>query len=114
MTPPARDESMYLHDIVEAVDRILEYTASGRDAFLDERKTQDAVVRNLEIIGEAASKVPAAIRNSRPEVPWREIVAVRNRIAHEYFDIDIEVVWDIVSRDLAALRVQIAAILGEA
>jgi uncharacterized protein with HEPN domain len=112
VTPRSRDESLYLHDVVDAIDRIVAYTAEGRQVFLEDRKTQDAVVRNLEVIGEAAGKVDPRTSEAHPEIPWRDIVAVRNRIAHEYFTIDLDVVWDIVSRDLPVLRVQVAEILS--
>ena len=80
-----RDERLYLSDIVTAIDRILEYTAAGRQAFLDERLTQDAVVRNIEIIGEAVRNLSDATRQASPHVPWSKIVGTRDR-SHELFD----------------------------
>ena len=105
MMPGARSERLYLSDIREALDRILGYTASGREAFLSDLMTQDAVVRNLEVIGEAT-------RASHPEVPWRDMSDMRNKVIHDYFRVDVEVVWDVVQNDLPALRAQIDALLA--
>ncbi len=80
-----RDERLYLSDIVTAIDRILEYTPGGRQAFLDDRLTQDAVVRNIEIIGEAVRNLSEATRLASPEIPWRKIVGTRDRVIHGYF-----------------------------
>jgi uncharacterized protein with HEPN domain len=70
------------------------------DAFLADRKTIDAVVRNIEIIGEAGNMIPEDFRIQHPEIPWRRIRGMRNRIVHEYFGIDNEIVWNIVVNDL--------------
>ena len=87
----------------------------GYDAasFAADRKTQDAVVRNLEIIGEAASRLPEGIRGIAPEMEWRKIVGLRNILIHEYFGISLPIVWDIVSNKLAPLRVACLQILEE-
>jgi uncharacterized protein with HEPN domain len=109
-----RDERLYLADILEAIDRINLYVAEGRDAFLSDRKTQDAVVRNLEVIGEAAKNVTAATQAAHPEVPWRQIASTRNRVIHGYFSVDLDIVWNVVAVDLPPLRAQIAALIRNA
>ena len=83
-----RDHRLYLDDILEAISKIREYT-TGLDysAFVEDSKTQDAVVRNLEIIGEAAGRLPEPIRLASPEIEWCKIVGLRNILAHEYFGV---------------------------
>ena len=108
-----RDETLYLTDIRDAIDKVLTYTAKGRDAFFAESVTQDAVVRNIEIIGEAVRGVLASTRRAHPEVPWQDISDMRNKVIHDYFRVDLKVVWDVVERDLPALRRQIEALLSK-
>ena len=100
-----RDIRLYLDDMLEAVTKILDYTTGmDYDAFINDPKTQDAVVRNLEIIGEAAGRLPEDIRDAAPEIEWRKIVALRNILAHEYFGVSLPVVWDIVQNKLDPLE----------
>jgi len=109
---PERDERLYLSDLLGAIDKILAYTADGQAQFLGDAKTQDAVVRNLEVIGEAVRGVSRETREAHPELPWREIAGTRDRIIHGYFNVSLKVVWDIVSNDLPGLRDAVAAILA--
>jgi uncharacterized protein with HEPN domain len=88
---PERDERLYLEDIVQAVDRILRYTAEGRDAFFADSRTQDAVIRNIEVIGEAVRSVSPTTRADHPEVPWKQIAGTRDRVIHGYFTVDLEI-----------------------
>lgn len=106
-----RDERLYLEDIVTSIDRILDYTSQGRDFFFADRKTQDAVVRNLEIIGEAVKNVSEMTRRNHPEVPWRKVTATRDRVIHGYFNVDLDIVWEVVEHEVRDLRERIAAIL---
>ncbi|WP_319507872.1 DUF86 domain-containing protein [uncultured Methanolobus sp.] len=109
-----REYKLFLTDIVEAIDEIEEFT-SGMDftEFLNDRKTQKAVVKNIEIIGEAAKNVPDEIKASYPDIPWRVIAGMRDRLAHGYFGIDYMIVWDVVGNRLIGLRDSIQAILVE-
>jgi uncharacterized protein with HEPN domain len=114
VTASERSERLYLFDIREAINRILTYTASGRDTFVTDAKTQDAVIRNIEIIGEATRNISETTRTSHPEVPWRDISDMRNKVIHDYFRVDQDIVWDVVQNDLPSLRAQIEAMLAEA
>ena len=73
-------------------------------AFLQDEKTVDAVVRNLEVLGEAARQIPDEFAAGHPDVPWRKITGLRNRIVHDYFGLDLEIIWQIVRNDLPSLR----------
>ncbi len=104
----------YLRDIDEAIGRILEYT-SGLTwvKYLSDIKTQDAVVHNLEIIGEATKSLSEDIRSQHPEVPWRDMMGTRDRWTHHYFGINQEIVWQIVEHDLLRLQNQIDKIISD-
>lgn len=106
-----RDERLYFADIRDAIDRILTYTAAGRAAFFAEPMIQDAVVRNIEIIGEAARAITEATRDAHPEIPWKKIVGTRDRVIHGYFRVDLDIVWEVVAAELPTLRRRISALL---
>lgn len=99
-----RDYKLYLSDILESRERILEYTKgmTYKD-FAKSNITIDAVVRNLEVIGEAASRLPSEIKTRSPEIEWRKIVGLRNILTHEYFGINTQIVWDVVENKLEPL-----------
>jgi uncharacterized protein with HEPN domain len=101
---PKRDVDLLLEDIRNAVGKIQRYVARlDRAAFLQDEKSIDAVVRNLEIIGEATKQFPAGFTALHPGIPWRQLAGLRNRIAHDYFGLDVEIVWEIVHHDLPVL-----------
>jgi uncharacterized protein with HEPN domain len=109
-----KDDSVYLHHILAAIERIEEYSEGvSLQKFLNTGIIQDGVVRQLEIIGEASRNLSAELVQSHPEVPWSEIIGLRNRIAHAYYNIDQGVVWDIVQEDLPSLRRDVTRILEE-
>jgi uncharacterized protein with HEPN domain len=84
-----RDARLYLDDIVVAIQRIEEYSAySDYESFKQDRKTVDAIVRNFEIMGEAVNKIPSVLRNKYPDIPWTEMMGMRNKLIHEYFGVD--------------------------
>lgn len=105
----------YLGHIVEAIERIHAYVEDMSEvAFLEDRKTQDAVVRNFEVIGEASHNIEryhAAFAESHPDVPWAVMYAMRNRVAHGYFSVDFELIWRTVHEELPALHSQLKHLL---
>jgi len=109
-----RSYRMYLEDIVISMTRILEYTNGySVSDFRKDYKTVDAVIRNLMIIGEASRNIPENVKARHPEVPWDEMYLLRNKVSHEYFGIDHEIIWDIVSNYIPENRTQIQRVLSE-
>jgi uncharacterized protein with HEPN domain len=106
-----KDDQLYLRHILEAIERIQSYTAAGRDLFRSDLKTQDAVVRNIQIIGEASKKVSLETRAAQPDVPWKEMMGMRDRIVHDYFGVSLDIVWDVVENHLPSLRAKIAPLV---
>ena len=108
----SRDYRLYLDDMCAAAEKVLRYTRGiGLVAFLSDEKTFDAVVRNLEVLGEAAKHVPPEVRKRYPEVAWRRIAGLRDVVAHEYFGIDEDIVWDIIENQVPELLAQVRQIL---
>jgi len=110
-----KDPDIYLQDILSSIAKIKEFT-KGMDAhaFSSNALVQDAVIRNIEIIGEAASKLPADFRKAYKEMEWEDIVGMRNKLIHAYSDVDSAIVWDVVEHDLPALEEKIGKIIKRA
>ena len=99
-----RDINLLLEDMLEAALKITKYTEDlDFDAFLEDDKTIDAVIRNFEVIGEAASRIDPDFKINNPEIEWKHLRGFRNRIVHEYFGVDYEIVWSIIEDDLIGL-----------
>ncbi len=100
-----RPVELLLSDMLEAIKRVEQYTEKmSFETFSNDQKTIDAVVRNLEIIGEAANRLPEDFKERNSSVEWHKVVGLRHRIVHEYFGIDLGIVWQIAGIDLPALR----------
>ena len=104
-----KDDLVYLRHIRECIRRIEEDVAEGRDIFMASHTAQDAVLRNLQTMAEATQRLSNAAKATRPEIEWRSVAAFRNVLVHNYLGADLERVWEIVQRDVPALK---AAILG--
>lgn len=106
-----KDARVYLAHILERIDRIIRYTADGQDAFAKNTMIQDGVVRNLEVIGEAAKRIPQEFRQAHPLIPWRSLAALRDVLIHQYQGVSLPEVWGVVQDHLPALRSSIEALL---
>ncbi len=107
-----RTNTEFLSDIQEAVRRIKVYTnGMTYEIFLTDTKTQDAVIRNLEVIGEAVKNLSMEFRDRYPNVPWKSMAGVRDRLIHHYFGVDLEIVWNIVIAELPDVALQVAEIV---
>ena len=100
-----RSLKLLIDDIWESMEKIERYTEGmTRDSFQSDEKTSDAVVWNLEIIGEDARRLPEEFMDSNSEIEWFKIVGLRNRILHEYFGVDLEIIWPILKKDFPAFK----------
>jgi uncharacterized protein with HEPN domain len=109
----SRRDVDFILDIQDAILRILDYTAAlDWENYLGDYKTQDAVVRNLEIIGEAAKNISLKLRQEYSAIPWKMMAGTRDRLMHQYFGVNQEIVWQIVQSDLPALLQQISTVLS--
>jgi uncharacterized protein with HEPN domain len=106
-----KDDLLYLIHVKECIARILEFTADGKNAFYADRKTQDAVLRNLHTLAESIQRISDDLKLEYPAVKWRDIATFRNVIVHDYLGIDLDQIWDIIERDLPALGIQVQTIL---
>lgn len=103
-----REWRFYLDDMIGFSEKVLAYTEGlGQIDFLASGLTYDATLRNLELVGEAATHIPEAIRQSHPAIPWRMIIATRNRLIHGYLGIDNDTLWSIVTDDMPELLYQL-------
>lgn len=101
MSPIKRDYTLYLEDIIISIEKIISYKGDlNFNDFVLNALVVDAVIRNFEIIGEASNNIPNHIKEKYPEVPWKKMYGLRNLIAHEYFGIDHEMIWEIVNNNL--------------
>lgn len=110
---PDRDSTLYLRDMLQFCERVIEYSSvADLAALLGEPMRYDATLRNLELIGEAATRVPPALRERAPEIPWRLVIGTRNRLAHAYLGIEAETVWSITKTHVPRLQAQLQALLA--
>ncbi len=100
----SRDWRFYATDMIEFAEKVRAYTSKmDQAAFVDDSVTYDATLRNLELIGESATHIPMTIRDEHPEIPWRAIIATRNRLAHSYLSVDDDTIWTIIQDALPKL-----------
>ena len=109
-----RDPRVYLDDILEAIQRIEQYSSyPDYSAFEKDKKTIDAVIRNFEVIGEASKKIPLAIRRKYPDIPWAEMAGMRDKLIHEYFGVNAQILWKTIKDDLPQIKPLIKKISQE-
>ena len=109
-----RDSRVYFQDILDAIARIEKYTKDfDVHDFTEDAKTIDAVVRNLEIIGEAASRVPRIAMHRYDDIPWEKMISMRNKVIHEYAGVDVSIIWQTIKHDLPALKKKMVQVLRE-
>ena len=108
-----KDDREHVLDILEAIERIERHTRRGRSVFEEDELVQTWVVHHIQILGEAARQISESLRTAHPEIPWSQIIAMRNILVHDYFGVDVEEVWTTVERDLPDLKAKVAAILEQ-
>ncbi len=109
-----RDPRLFCDDILDSGNAILEFVEGfSFDDFCDDRRTYSAVIREFEIIGEAVGKLPESFRKKRPDVEWRDIKDFRNLLSHEYFGVDLEIVWNVILDDLPLVLDAVREMAGE-
>ena len=110
-----KDDRPYLADILKALERVEEIGQRGREAFLADWMLQDAAIRNFEIVGEAVKRVSPALQAANPEIPWADLAGFRDVLIHQYFRVDLQIVWALIERRVSGLRgdvARLAAALG--
>ena len=109
----SKSDAVFLNHILDAIRQIEVYTTGlSYRQFSETRLIQDGVIRQLEIIGEASRSLSDGLRSQYPDLPWQEIIGLRNRLIHAYFDINLGIIWDIVQTDIPPLRGRISSLLG--
>jgi uncharacterized protein with HEPN domain len=108
-----KDDRLYLEHIRQAAEKIATFCAAGQDEFLRNPMLHDAVVRNFEIIGEAAKRLSEEAKRKTPDVPWRQVAGFRDILIHQYMGVDLEEVWNVVQTHLPALRRAVEELLKE-
>ena len=104
----------FLGDVQDAMDMVAIYTKGlTYHKFLADRKTQDAVVRNFEVMGEAAKNISVTFKSKYPDIPWQKIAGLRDKLIHFYFGIDYKIVWNIAKKEMPGLRRQVKAIIQQ-
>lgn len=108
-----RQDRLYLQHILEAIGKIESYSEADRETFIAQSLRHGAAIRPLEIIGEASKKLSPALKDAHPQIPWRRVAGLRDVLIHEYFGVDLPMVWAVIQRDLPALKQTVSAMLAD-
>lgn len=106
-----KDVTKIIQDMLHAIESIESFAVVSSEAFYEDKKTQDAVMYNLIIIGEAANQIPKTIQEQHPEIPWSSLIGTRNVIVHGYDQVKLIIVWDIIQKDLAPVKKNLQKLL---
>lgn len=107
-----RDFRDYLQDIIDSINDLQFFIKSmGFESFIKDRKTINAVIRSIEVIGEATKRIPKSIRDKTPSIPWRKMAGMRDKMIHEYFGVDMGILWKTIKEDIPSLKYQIQNVL---
>ncbi|MBU2637602.1 MAG: DUF86 domain-containing protein [Nanoarchaeota archaeon] len=107
-----KDIAVFLSHILESIEKVREFTHNvSKDKFKKDVKLQDAVIRRIEIIGEAAKNIPSDFREKHPAIPWAEMARTRDKLIHGYFGVDLDLTWNIIKLDLPSLKEKIGKIM---
>jgi uncharacterized protein with HEPN domain len=107
------NDADYLDHILECLEWIQRFTAGGREAFFRDRKTQSAVLRELQTLAESTQRLSDSLKNQHPEIPWSNIAGFRNVLVHDYLGVNLERIWEIVERDLPPLQASVETMRRE-
>lgn len=107
-----RDDRERLRDILDAIEKIEKYSVQGEDSFRRDELIQSWMTRNIQVIGEAARSLSHDIRDQYTQIPWSKIIGMRHVLVHDYFEIDLDIVWQVVSKDLPALKPLIQSVIA--
>ena len=105
-----KDDAVYVQHLLECIARIEQYTKAGRSEFMASTLVQDGVIRNLQTLGQSVLKLSESFKSAHPDVDWKSIIGLRNVLVHDYLGVSVTRVWEIVERDLPALKAKVLAI----
>jgi hypothetical protein len=114
MSKKRKNVKLFINDILESIEKVEIYTqVMTYDQFIKDEKTKDAVLRNLEVIGEAVKNIPSTVKKKYPDVDWKGIAGMRDKLIHEYFGVSFPIVWETVKNDLPPLKTEVKKILKD-
>lgn len=99
-----KNDRVYITHILECIEKIEQYTASGKEVFFNSPLIQDAVIRNLEIIGEATKNISDTFREENHQIPWKQMAALRDVLIHDYMGVDLQIVWNVLAKELPSVK----------
>jgi uncharacterized protein with HEPN domain len=108
-----KDDRVYLQHIRDALNDIANYCGGDREGFFSDRMRQDATLRKLEVIGQAVKNLSEHTKSLQPDIPWKQIAGMRDKVIHDYFGVNLEIVWAVVQQELPKLSAAIAALLRD-